>query len=119
MSEPIYLDNLEGYQKCGGACSLHHIDPAIPEHRSAKAHRLCLHWHPQTRTLVGSILLVPVSSLLTSIFDTYGLHLIHWQLNNHWNLLCQDILARRVVSRLLSLLPLASPLWDVCAASLH
>ena len=119
MSEPIYLDNLEGYQKCGGACSLHHTDPAILEHQSARSHMSHLHWHPWTGTPVGSILLVPVSSLLTGVFDAYSLHLIHWQLNNHQNLLCQGILVRRVVSLLLCLLALVSPLWGICVASPH
>ena len=81
-----------------GACSLHHTDPAIPAHRNARSHKSHLHWHPWTRTLVGSILPVPVFSLLTGAFNTYGLHLTHWQLNNHQSLLHQGVLVRRVVS---------------------
>ena len=100
MSEPIYLGNLEDYQKCGGACSLHHTDPAILGHQSAKAHRSHLHWHPWTGPLVGSIWLLPVFSPLTGTYDAFRLHLTQWQLNSHPNLLHQGILARKVVSLL-------------------
>ena len=80
------------------ACSLHHTDRAIPVHRSTRSHNSHLHWHPWSRIWVGSILLVPVFSQLTSIFNAYGLHLTHWQLNSHLNLLLQGVLVRKVVS---------------------
>ena len=34
--------------------------------------------------------LVPVSSLLASIYDAFDLHLTHWQLNSHLNPLCHE-----------------------------
>ena len=45
MSKPIYQDNLVGYQKSGDAYSLHHTDPAIPVHQSARFHKSHPHWH--------------------------------------------------------------------------
>ena len=110
MSKPIYLDNLEGYHKCRGACSLHHTDPVIPVHQSARSHKSHPHWHPWSRIWVGSILLVPVSSPLASVFDACGLHLTCRQLNSHLNLLHQGILVRKGVT-----LPTTSWSQSTCA----
>ena len=115
MSKPIYQDNLEGYQKCGDAYLLHHTDPAIPVHRSTRSHKSHPHWHPWSEIWVDSILLVPVFFLPTSVFDTCGLHMTHWLLNSHLNLLHQDVLVRKAVS-------LPSTSWSqsrLCWASMH
>ena len=88
MSKPTYQGNLEGYQKYGDACSLHHTDPAIPVHRSVRSHKSHPHWHLWSTIWVGSIF----------VFDACSLHLTHWQLNSHLNLLLQGVLVRKVLS---------------------
>ena len=99
MSEPIYQDNLVGYQKCGDAYLLHHTDPAIPVHRS-------------TRSQVTSTLAyvernmgrfnLPGANLLSACQHLQHLwpppELARWLLNNHLNLLHEDVLVRKVVS---------------------
>ena len=119
MSECIYQDNLEGYQKCGDACSLHHTDPAIPVHQSARSHESHPHWHMWSEIWVDSILLVPVFFSPAGIFNDCGLHLTHWLLNSHLNQLHQDILVKKVVSLPLHLLESVSPLLGICAVYLH
>ena len=97
MSKPIYWDNLVGYQRCGGAYSIHHTGPAIPVHRSARFHRSHLHWHLWSEIWVDSILLVPIFLPPTGVSYACGLHQTHWLLSSHLNLLLQDIPVRRVV----------------------
>ena len=63
MSESIYQNNLEGYQKCGDAYTLHHTDPAMPCTSEAPylIGHICIDIC-EVRIQVGSILLVPVFS---------------------------------------------------------
>ena len=97
MSEPIYRDNLVGYQRCGGAYLLHHTGPAIPVHRSTRFHRSHLHWHPSSEIWVDSILLVPIFFLPAGISYACSRQQTHWLLSGHLSLLLQDVPVRRVV----------------------